>query len=175
MAVTTLETERLLLREWREESDFETYAEICADEVVMRYMGGKPFSRLEAWRHMAYIVGHWQLRGYGHWVVEEKETGKMIGRLGFQHPVGWPDFELGWTLARDRWGYGFAPEGAKAALEHAFTTLRRTHVISLIHPENRASIAVAKRLGETLEGETTVMGLDVEIYSITREQWDGRG
>ena len=172
MTVKTLETERLLLREWREESDFEAYAEICADEEVMRYMGGKPFTRLEAWRHMAYIVGHWQLRGYGHWALEEKETGRMIGRLGFQHPVGWPEFELGWTLARDRWGYGFATEGAKAALEHAFTTLRRTHIISLIHPENRASIAVAKRLGETLEGETSVMGIDVEIYGITRERWD---
>lgn len=167
----TLETERLILRQWRE-SDFEPYAEICADPAVMRYLGGKPFTRLEAWRHMAFIVGHWQLRGYGHWAVEERSSGKMIGRLGFLNPEGWPAFEIGWTLARDSWGKGYATEGARRALRFAFTEMGRDHVISLIHPENKSSIRVAERLGETVEGETEVLGIPVLIYGISKKTWE---
>ena len=85
--MVTLETQRLILRQWRAE-DFETYAQICADAEVMRFLGGKPFSRLEAWRHMALLVGHWQLRGYRHWAVEEKQSGPLVGRLGFFNPEG---------------------------------------------------------------------------------------
>jgi RimJ/RimL family protein N-acetyltransferase len=168
--MVSLETERLLLRMWRGD-DFESYARICADPEVMRYLGGQPFSRLEAWRHMAYLVGHWQLRGYGHWAVEEKSTGRLIGRLGFFNPEGWPGFEIGWTLARECWGRGYATEGARKALAHAFTEMDREHVISLIHPENKASIKVAERLGEKLEGETEVLGIGVLIYGVTRETW----
>ena len=57
-----LETERLLLRQWRLD-DFETYEKMCADEVIMRYIGGKTLSRIEAWRHMGYLIGHWELLG----------------------------------------------------------------------------------------------------------------
>ena len=159
------------LREWREETDFEAYARICADPEVMRYMGGRPFSRLESWRHMAYIVGHWQMRGFGHWAVEEKATGGFVGRLGFQDPEGWPEFEIGWTIDPRCQGRGYATEGARRALEYGFSELDRAHVISLIHPENRASIAVARRLGETLEGETAVMGIDVHVYGLSRDRW----
>ncbi|HEV2764908.1 MAG TPA: GNAT family N-acetyltransferase [Pyrinomonadaceae bacterium] len=166
----TLETERLVLRQWREE-DFETYARICADPEVMRFLGGKPFNRLEAWRHMAFLVGHWHLRGYGHWVVEEKQSGRLLGRVGFLNPEGWPGFELGWTLGRESWGKGYATEGARRALEYAFTEMGREHVISLIAPENRASIRVAERLGEKPEGRTELMGREVLIYGISREAW----
>ena len=171
MNEVTLETERLLLRMWREESDFEAYARICADPEVMRYLGGKPFSRLEAWRHMAGVIGHWQLRGYGHWAVEEKASGQFIGRLGLQYPEGWPGFEIGWTLRRESWGKGYATEGARKALAYAFTELDREHVISLIHRDNAASIKVAERLGEKVEGQTEVLGIDVLIYGINREAW----
>lgn len=165
-----LETERLLLRMWRE-SDFEAYARICADPEVMRHLGGKPYSRLEAWRHMAYLVGHWQLRGYGHWAVEEKASGELIGRLGFFNPEGWPGFEIGWTLGRASWGKGYATEGARRALTYAFEEMNREHVISLIHRENSGSIKVAERLGEEIEGETEVLGIPVLIYGISRERW----
>ena len=97
-----LETERLLLRQWRLD-DFDTYEKMCADEEIMRYIGGKTFSRIEAWRHMAYLVGHWELLGYGHFAVEEKASGRFIGRIGFLNPGGWPGFEIGWTLAREAW------------------------------------------------------------------------
>jgi RimJ/RimL family protein N-acetyltransferase len=153
------------------EDDFESYARICADEEVMRYLGGKTFSPLEAWRHMAFLIGHWQLLGYGHWAVEEKATGAMIGRLGFLNPVGWPGFEIGWTLGRDSWGKGYATEGARRALRYAFTELDRDHVISLIHPENRASIRVAERLGEKPEGKAEILGIKVVVYGIDRDDW----
>jgi RimJ/RimL family protein N-acetyltransferase len=167
MDFPVLETERLILRMWRNE-DFEAYAEMCADPDVMRYLGGKTMTRLEAWRHMGFMVGHWMLRGYGHFAVEEKSSGGFIGRIGFLNPEGWPGFEIGWTLARDCWGRGYAIEGARRALEYAFVELDRPHVISLIHPDNRASISVAERLGEKLEGETDLMGVRVKIYGIDR-------
>jgi len=171
--MVSLETERLLLREWREESDLNLYAQMCADPLVMRYLSpeGKTLTRAETWRQVAFIVGHWQLRGYGHWAVEEKASGKLIGRIGFLNPEGWPGFELGWTLARESWGKGYATEGARRALEYAFTEMGREHVISLIHPQNKNSIRVAERLGEKLEGETEVSGIGVLIYGISREMW----
>jgi RimJ/RimL family protein N-acetyltransferase len=164
-----LETERLKLRMWRE-SDIDAYADMCADPVVMRYLGpGKTMTRHEAWRSMAFFIGHWQLRGYSHWAVEEKATGAMIGRIGFLNPEGWPAFEIGWTLGRHAWGKGYATEGAKAALQYAFGPLDQRHVISLIHPDNTPSMKVAERIGETLEGKTRLLGeWDVLVYGIHR-------
>lgn len=170
MNVPVLETERLIMREWRE-SDFPAYYECCADEETQRYVGGKVMSRVEAWRHMAYVVGHWELRGFGHWAVEEKATGEFVGRVGVQDPDGWPEFEIGWMIAPSRRRRGYALEAARRALDYAFETIGRDHVISLIQAPNVASIAVATRLGETLEGETTVLGLPAQIYGITRERW----
>jgi RimJ/RimL family protein N-acetyltransferase len=163
-----LETPRLILRQWRV-NDFEPYAAICADADVMRYLGGgKALSRGEAWRHMAFMVGHWQLLGYGHFAVEEKETGTFVGRIGFLNPEGWPGFEIGWTLGRAAWGKGYATEGARRALEYAFDELDKDHVISLIHPQNTASIRVAERLGEKPEGTTEIMEVPVIVFGIDR-------
>jgi len=152
---------------WREE-DFEPYASICADSEVMRYLGGKPLTREETWRHMAFLVGHWHLLGYGIWALEERSSRRLIGRIGFLNPAGWPGFELGWTLERASWGKGYATEGARVALNYAFTKLDREHVISLIQPDNMSSIRVAERLGESLEGQTEVLGKQVLIYGIAR-------
>src|SRR5438105_15048518 len=86
----TLETERLVLRNYRL-GDFEDHYKLCADPEVMRYLlGGKPMSRFEAWRHLAFLVGHWELLGYGQFAVDEKATGRFVGRIGFFNPEGWP-------------------------------------------------------------------------------------
>jgi RimJ/RimL family protein N-acetyltransferase len=171
MTEITLETDRLLLRPWRVD-DFEAYARICADVEVMRYLNeGKPFTRLEAWRSMSQHVGHWCLRGFGHWAVEEKATGEFIGRIGFLHPEGWPGFELGWTLRSESWSRGYASEGARRALAYAFTEMNRDHVISLILPTNTPSIRVAERLGEHPEGTTAFMGKEHLVYGIDKERW----
>jgi RimJ/RimL family protein N-acetyltransferase len=165
--MTTLETERLTLRMFRE-PDTDAYAEMMADPEVMRFLGGKPMSRMEAWRSMVMVIGHWHLRGYGFWAVEERESGELLGRVGCWRPEGWPGIEVGWTLRRAYWGRGYATEAARASLAHAFTALDQPHVISLIDPANVNSIRVAERLGEKVEGEWEILGTKVLIYGIDR-------
>ena len=116
--VPVLETERLRLRAFRR-SDFEDYAALKADPEVQRYLS-ESWDRGRSWRHLAFLVGHWQLGGAGIWAVEQRETGAFLGIVGFCEPEGWPGFELAWTLARRWWGMGYATEGARAALDHAF-------------------------------------------------------
>ena len=167
-----LETDRLTLRMLRA-SDLDAYAEMSADPEVMRYIGdGQPLARPMAWRNLALMVGHWTLRSYGLWAAEERASGALVGRIGFWNPEGWPGFELGWMLRRSFWGRGYATEGARAALRFAFTRLGQPHVLSLIHPENAASIRVAQRLGERLLGPADVMGKPALVYRITREEWE---
>ena len=167
----TLETERLRLRPLRED-DLDAYAALYADPDVVRYLEGRVLSRDEAWRNLALVVGHWELRGFGLWAVEERESGEMVGRIGHWQPEGWPGFEIGWLLARSRWGLGYATEGARAALADAFVRLGRDSVISVIHPDNAASIRVAGRIGERFERRATVRGFDVEIHRIDRAAWE---
>lgn len=163
-----LDTERLILRMFRDD-DLDAYAAMCADGDVMRYLGeGKTLTRSEAWRQMAMFLGHWQLRGYGFGAVEERAPGRLVGRIGFHDPEGWPGFELGWVLGRAHWGRGYATEGARRALTHAFDAMGRSHVISLIYPDNRPSIRVAERLGERLERRTELFGREVLVYGIDR-------
>lgn len=169
--MVTLETGRLILRMLRE-SDFDSYAEMCADPDVMRYIGdGQPLSRPMAWRNLSMMIGHWILRGYGLWAVEERSSGALVGRIGFWNPEGWPGFELGWMLHRAFWGRGFATETARAALQFAFTELGQPQVISLIHPENAPSIRVAQRLGERRVDTTEVLGKPALVYRITQEEF----
>ena len=168
MEEVRLETERLVLRMWRE-SDAGPYAEMCADPSVMRYVGGNPLTGPEAWRNLAMVIGHWHLRGYGFWAVEEKAGGEMVGRVGCWNPEGWPGLEVGWTLRRRFWGRGYATEAARASMNYAFDTLGQTRVISLIAPENVNSIRVAERLGEKPEGGWEVFGTKVIIYAVGRE------
>jgi RimJ/RimL family protein N-acetyltransferase len=158
------------------EEDLDEYAAMAGDPEVTRYLGdGSTLSRVDAWRQMAMILGHWQLRGYGMWAVEEAATGRLAGRIGFFNPEGWPGFELGWTLAREFWGRGYATEGARRALEYGFNEMGREHVISLIRPANLPSVRVAERLGERLEGRVELHGDEALVYGITREDWlDGR-
>jgi RimJ/RimL family protein N-acetyltransferase len=164
-----LETSRLILRMFRED-DFEAYyAKIGADPDVMRYLGdGQPLTRSLAWRQLAMIVGHWRLRGYGMWAVEERATSELVGRIGLFNPDGWPGFELGWVLGKAYWGRGYATEGARRVLDHAFTDMQSDHVISLIYPGNAASIRVAERIGETLEGRVELFGHETLVYGIHR-------
>lgn len=171
MVNNVLETERLVLRMFRE-SDTDAYAEMVGDPEVMRFLGGgQPVPRAEAWRNMAMVLGHWQLRGYGMWAVEEKATGELAGRVGCWRPEGWPGLEVGWTLRRSFWGRGYATEAARASIEYAFTTLDQMRVISLIAPENVNSIRVAERLGEKPEGEWDVFGTKVIVYAVGREEF----
>jgi RimJ/RimL family protein N-acetyltransferase len=88
MTIPTLTSERLVLRPFREQ-DLDPFALTCADEETMRWLGGT-MSREDAWRQMAMLLGHWQLRGYGMWALEERTTGAFVGRCVFHRPEGWP-------------------------------------------------------------------------------------
>ena len=168
-AATELETDRLRFRLFRED-DFPTYETWCANIEIMRYLGGKTLNRVEAWRHMACQLGHWALLGYGYYAVEEKASGRLIGRVGFTNHPGWPAFELGWTIIPEFQGRGFASEAARMLLPYAFEALDQPHVVSLIHPDNAPSRRVAEKLGETIEGETQVLSMPVLIYGISRPE-----
>jgi RimJ/RimL family protein N-acetyltransferase len=172
LAIPTLETERLRLRPFRR-SDLEDYAALNADPEVLRYLGGgaPTWDRGRSWRHLAFLMGHWQLGGAGMWVVEHRETGSFAGTVGFAAPEGWPGFELAWILARRWWGQGFATEAAREALNYAFKSLEKDRVISLIHPENRASIRVAERIGERLEKRIEHGGREMLCYGLDRETY----
>ena len=166
-----IETERLVMRQF-EERDLDPFAAICGDDDVMRYMAaGRGISREDTWRSMATTLGHWRLRGFGMYAVEFAMTGELIGRIGFLLPEGWPGFELGWLLGRPYWGRGFASEGARAALDVAFSDLGRPEVISLIHEENVASMRLARRLGQSLWRTETVFGIDANVYGIRASEW----
>lgn len=167
--MVTLETERLVMRPPRE-SDLDDYARMTADGETMRYMGGT-LDREQTWRQIAMMLGHWQIRGYGLWALEEKSGGRFLGRVGFINPEGWPGFEIGWLVGREYQGRGFATEAARAALDWGFANVDEDHVISLIMPDNLASIAVARKLGEAPEGETRIREFDVVIYGMDREEY----
>jgi RimJ/RimL family protein N-acetyltransferase len=172
--IPRLETERLILREWYAQ-DFEPYARIMADADVTRYLTGEPVSRADAWRQVATIIGHWHLRGFGWWVVERKSDGAFLGRVGMNFPEGWPGIEVGWTLAKEYWGQGYATEAARVAMTYAFLTQNLERVISVIHVDNLASQAVATRLGET-RGPTHDVHFGgkifpTEIWSLSRTDW----
>lgn len=165
-----LETERLRLRPWRAE-DGARHAEMMADPLAARFItpDGQPQDANAAWRMMAGIVGHGTLRGYTMFAVEEKASGLWIGRIGPWYPEGWPGVELGWGLHPDARGKGYATEGAGVALAWMFRTLNLDQVISLIKPENTASVAVAERIGERRTGEWThpTAGL-CHVYTVRR-------
>ncbi|HRC85523.1 MAG TPA: GNAT family N-acetyltransferase [Thermoanaerobaculia bacterium] len=165
-------TPRLRLRSFRE-SDLDAYAEMCADPEVAEFLGG-PLDRVESWRHMAMILGHWQLRGFGLWAAELRASGELVGRLGCWRPEGWPALEVGWSLARKFWGQGLAHEGAEASLRFAFENLAVDRVVSLIHPKNVRSIALAERLGERPVGEAEVRGHRLTVYALEAEAWRAR-
>jgi RimJ/RimL family protein N-acetyltransferase len=162
----SLTTQRLLLRSLSED-DFEAFAEMASDEEVMRYIGGV-VDRPQAWRQMAMHVGHWGIRGYGNWGVERQADSKFIGRVGFWNPESWPGLELGWKLARDSWGSGFATEAAERALQWAWDALPVEHVISCVHPDNVASANVARRLGMQAVDEMLLNGSPATIFSIDK-------
>ena len=167
----TLETPRLRLRMFCQ-ADTEAYADMVADAEVMRYLAdGQPLSSTEAWRHMAMLLGHWQLFGFGPWAVEERATGELVGRIGPYYPAGWPGLELIWTIRRQSWGQGYATEGARLALAYVFEEMKRERIISLIRPQNAASIRVAEKLGQVLQDRLEFHRGDALVYGIRRETW----
>jgi RimJ/RimL family protein N-acetyltransferase len=151
--IPVLATERLTLRAPRL-GDFEAMAAFLASERS-RMMDG-PLDRLGAWRVLAASLGHWELRGYGMWAVEETATGAFVGQVGMFHPEGWIAQEVGWWVTAPCEGKGFAHEAALAARRYAYAIAGWREAFSVIHPENARSIRLAERLGARLDREQAI-------------------
>lgn len=152
--IPTLHSERLLLRPFRD-TDLDPYATFWADAEAARFVGG-PCNRNDAWRRMAMYAGHWLLRGYGIWALEERTTGAFVGQVGLWFTEGWPEPEIHWLLMQDATGRGLATEAAARVRDHARDDLRWTTAVSCIDPANLASARLASRLGAVPEGEAAV-------------------
>ncbi|MFK7869153.1 MAG: GNAT family N-acetyltransferase [Roseobacter sp.] len=143
VSIPTLETDRLILRAPCE-ADVGPFAAFYASEAA-EFVGG-PMLEFEVWRYVAEAIGHWQLKGFGRWMVEEKGVPGAIGLVGLHAPLDWPEPEVGWMLWGGN-GKGLASEAGRAARRHAYETLGMTTLISSIAPQNTASIRVAERMG----------------------------
>lgn len=144
-----IETERLILRQWRAE-DFAPFGQMNADPVVMEYFP-KLLSREESDGFAAKFKGLIEKNGWGLFAVEIKETGEFIGFVGL-NPVDYdtpftPAVEIAWRLARPYWGKGYATEAAQAALRYGFETLGLAEIVAFTTEQNSRSRAVMERLG----------------------------
>jgi len=152
-----IETPRLILRDWRPE-DFERYYEFYQDEEMSRYVGGISNAE-QAWRRLAGVIGHWTLRGYGYWAVEEKSSQRLAGCIGLWYSASWPEIELGYWLMSDMQGKGYAQEAGARCLRYGFEKLGCKSLVSYIHPDNEMSKKVALRLGGQYEDTKELLDL----------------
>lgn len=149
ITIPRLMTQNLLLREYRE-SDFPEFSAFYQTERS-RFIGG-PLTAEMAWRGLATHLGHWALRGYGFWAVEEQASGRFCGHVGLWFPDGWYEPEVGWVLMGHAEGRGFALEAALAARTYAYDSLGWSTAVSMIDPSNSRSIRLAQRMGCSHEG-----------------------
>ena len=136
------------------------------------------FSDLEARRAIRKLIQHWERHGFGEWAAEEKDSGRLVGKIGLHHHADWRaedvKVEVGWLLARDAWGQGYATEGAVASLVDAFERVGLDRVLSIAHVENRRSVRVMERIGLSPVGQTRWRRTDVCWYAIDRDEWQRR-
>ena len=177
-----IETERLLLRNWRDE-DFAPFLEATNTPAVMRWLGGvrDPASLNERLR----IFISWQEeRGFTFWLVERKADGEILGFCGIKiaDDSGSPVeglHEIGWRLREEAWGQGYAKEAAIASLDHAFGVIGAEQVVALTVDGNTPSWGLMERLGMTRRPDLDYEGPEwahgtVIVYLIKREEWTAR-
>jgi len=171
-----IETERLILRPWRSE-DIAANTAMLSDPGTARYItpdGVAITTEIGGWRNAAVISGHWALHGFGMFVVEEKASGTFVGRVGPFYPPVWPGFEVGWGVASEFRGKGYAVEAARAAINWSFATFELDRIVHCIDRENAASQVVARRLGAHQEGETMLLGHACELWVTRRQTWSSQ-
>jgi RimJ/RimL family protein N-acetyltransferase len=145
--------------------------------VATKYIGGRQ-SRSLAWRAFMTMCGCWHMTGVAMFSVIERATGRWVGRLGPWHPEGWPAAEIGWGIAREHWGKGYASEGAAAAMDFAFYVLGWTEVIHCIDEANVASQGVAAKLGSRYLRRVSMPApydtMPVDAWGQSRAEWGAR-
>ncbi|MGH8156766.1 MAG: GNAT family N-acetyltransferase [Rhodanobacter sp.] len=157
--VPLIETERLRLRAHRAEDHAGCLA-IWSDPEVVRYIGGRPFTAEEVWKRLLQYVGLWSLLGYGYWAVEEKDSGRYIGDIGYadfrrdMQPSLQGMLEFGWVLAPQVHGNGYASEAVAAISAWSQALYPELRVVCIISPENLPSIRVAEKAGFRLWQQT---------------------
>ncbi len=150
-SVPNINTARLTLRAMRPE-DFDRFAEIWAMPEVVRFIGGKPRDRAEAWNSFLRNAGHWQMTGFGQWAIVEQRSRQMIGQVGFFYGTRGlgPDFDAfpegGWVLAPRSQGKGYGAEAAEAAHDW-FDRVIPGPLVALVSAANTRSLEIAERLG----------------------------
>jgi ribosomal-protein-alanine N-acetyltransferase len=169
-----IETERLLLRMPRAE-DAPGLLEAFADPEAMRYIGdGSTTDLAGSEEAVERWLKRWDAWGIGMLVVERKEDARVLGRAGFllwdpeTWEIGGSETELGWGLAREHWGHGYATEAALALRDWALDKRGLTRLISLIQHGNVRSFRVAEKLGERYEGDVEVRSKPTRLYSLER-------
>ncbi len=157
--IPTLETKRLILR-GPEAADYPDFKATFAS-YRSRFMGG-PLNPYEAWMLYAAEIGHWNIRGYGMWMIHDKATDETLGMAGGWFPAQWPEQEIAWIIWPDKAGQGYALEATHAARRYFYGQLGWDGAVSYIDPKNLASIRLAERLGAVKDKDAvTVDGNDV--------------
>jgi RimJ/RimL family protein N-acetyltransferase len=167
--VPVIETARLRLRGHRAD-DFVASAAMWAEPEVTRFIGGRPFTEEETWARLLRYVGHWNLLGFGYWIVEEKATGAFVGEVGFADykrdidpPLdGIP--EVGWALASAAQGKGYATEAVKAVLGWGDAHFGAVKTVCMIGPQNKTSIRVAEKCGYRPWRKAVYKGKDTVVF-----------
>lgn len=159
--IPVLETERLILRAPCGADLPAIIAFRASDRTA--FIGG-PKDAMQVWDGFLQQIGHWALRGYGWWIIEHRASGTVAGRTGVAFDADVPEPELGWHIFDGFEGQGYAFEAALAARRHAQTVMGLGPVISMIHPENVRSRALAKRLGAAFEAMGEIDGQVCEIW-----------
>jgi RimJ/RimL family protein N-acetyltransferase len=181
-----LQTERLLLRRWRDD-DLTPFAAMVADPEVMRYFPGTQ-STAEAAALIERVHAHLAEHGFGLWALERKDNGAFIGFtglgvVGFEAPFckgSAPTIEIGWRLSRSQWRQGFASEAARASLAFAFDHLQLPEVVAFTVPANQASRGVMTKIGMQRDPADDFQHPNLPgghplhehvLYRINRAQW----
>ncbi len=158
--VPVIETDRLRLRA-HQSGDYAICMAIWSDPEVIRYIGGRALTAEEVWKRLLQYAGFWSLLGYGYWAVEEKESGRYIGDIGYADlkreivPSLGGMLEFGWVLAPHAYGKGYASEAVAAISAWGQAHFGDRRVVCIISPENQASIRVAEKAGFRRWQETT--------------------
>lgn len=161
--IPAIETERLILRA-PSTSDFDALWAFFQDERS-RFVRAPDIDRMATARALGHMAGQWVLRGYGPFIMESRETGATVGLAGLWYPLVWPEPEMSWSIwSPEAEGKGYAVEGVRAALRHTFETVGLTSCPSFIDPENARSVALAERLGATLDPDTKGPDPDDLVY-----------